>query len=95
LIVRIAWILLYLVVLGGFFLLIYFSGKTAILEIQQLGQNISLRDEWKLPIWLDGSVFKHTLAERLPPPSAIFKVITGDEGQLVRLPTRFFRSWRD
>ena len=83
LIVRIAWILLYLVVLGGFFLLIYFSGKTAISEIQQLGRNISLRDEWKLPIWLDGSVFKHTLADRLPPPSAIFKVITGEQGQLV------------
>ena len=88
LIIRIAWILLYLVVMGGFFLLIYFSGKNAISEIQQLGRNISLRDEWKLPIWLDGSILKHTLETRLPPPSAIFKVITGEQGQLV-LPALF------
>ena len=36
-----------------------------------------------LPVWLDSSIFKHTLADRLPPPSAIFKAITGKQGQLV------------
>ena len=83
LIIRIVWILLYLVVLGSFFLLIFFSGKIAISDLQELGRNVSLRDEWKLPIWLEGSAFKHTLADRLPPPSAIIKEITGEQGQLV------------
>ena len=83
LVFRIGLILLYLVVLGFFGFLIYFSGKTAISEIQQLGRNISLRDVWTLPRWLEGSVFQHALIERLPPPSAILNVITGEQGQLV------------
>jgi predicted PurR-regulated permease PerM len=81
--VRAAWILLYIMVLGSFGLLLFLSGKSAISEIQQLGRNLSVQDVWKLPIWLEGTVFQHTLIERLPPPSAIFKTITGDKGQLV------------
>ena len=43
LIVRLAWILLYLFVLGGFFLLIYFTGK-----IRDLG-NTGIRAEYIPP----------------------------------------------
>ena len=84
--VRIAWILLYLVILGGFGFLLFLAGKAAINEIQSLLQALSARDEWTLPTWLDGSLFQHTLITQLPPPSMLFEALTGDEGQLV-LPT--------
>ena len=83
--VRIAWILLYLVVLGGLCVLIFLSIKTAISEIQQLTQTLSAQDEWKLPVWLQSSS-SQALLERLPPPSMLFEAVTGSQGQLV-LPT--------
>jgi predicted PurR-regulated permease PerM len=84
-VVRIAWILLYLVVLGGLCVLIFLSIKTAINEIQQLAQTLSAQDEWKLPVWLQSSSLQ-ALIERLPPPSMLFEAVTGSQGQLV-LPT--------
>jgi putative permease len=84
--VRLAWILLYLVVLGGFGFLLFLAGKTAIMEIQQLTLALSVQDEWILPTWLGGSLFQQTLISQLPPPSKLFEAFTGDEGQLV-LPT--------
>ena len=84
--VRIAWILLYLVILGGFGYLLFLAGKTAFNEIQNLIQALSAQDEWILPTWLDGSLFQQTLITQLPPPSMLFEAFTGDEGQLV-LPT--------
>ena len=80
---RVAWILLYLVALGSFGFLLFLTGKAAINEIQQLAQTVSVQDEWRLPVWLEGSSFQQTLVARLPPPSKLFEAVTGDQGQLV------------
>jgi putative permease len=82
-VVRVAWILLYLVALGSFGFLLFLTGKTAINEIQQLSHTVSVQDAWRLPIWLEGSSFQQALAARLPPPSKLFIAVTGDQGQLV------------
>jgi putative permease len=83
LVVRVAWILLYLVILGSFGILLFQAGKTAINEIQQLAQSLSVQDVWRLPIWLEGSSFQQALVARLPPPSKLIDAITGDQGQLL------------
>jgi predicted PurR-regulated permease PerM len=82
-VVRVAWILLYLVALGSFGFLLFLTGKTAINEIQQFAQTVSVKDEWVLPIWLEGSSFQQALVGRLPAPSELFEAVTGDQGQLV------------
>jgi putative permease len=82
-VVRLAWILLYLVSLGSFGLLVFVTGETAINEIQRLAHTVAVQDAWRLPIWLQGSPFEQTLVVRLPPPSKIFEAVTGSQGQLV------------
>jgi predicted PurR-regulated permease PerM len=82
-VVRVAWILLYLVVLGSFGFVLFLTGKIAITEIQQLAHTVSVQDAWRLPIWLEGSSFQQGLVARLPPPSKLFEALTGDQGQLV------------
>jgi putative permease len=82
-VVRVAWILLYLVALGSFGFLLFQTGETAINEIQHLAQSVSVQDTWRLPIWLEGSSFQQALVARLPPPSKLFEAVTGDQGQLV------------
>jgi putative permease len=81
--VRVSWILLYLVALGSFGFLLFLTSKTAINEIQQLAHTVSVQDEWRLPPWLEGSSFQQALVARLPPPSKLFEAVTGDQGQLV------------
>jgi predicted PurR-regulated permease PerM len=82
-IVRAAWILLYLVALGSFGFLLFVTGKTVVNEVQELAHTVSVQDEWKLPIWLEGSSFEAAVVARLPPPSKLFEAVTGDQGQLV------------
>jgi putative permease len=82
-VVRLVWILLYLVVLGSFGFLLLLVSKIAINEIQQLAHSVSVQDTWRLPVWLEGSSFQQTLVARLPPPSKLFEAATGDQGQLV------------
>ena len=82
-VVRVAWILLYLVVLGGFGYLLFLTVGAAISEIQNLARSLSTQDAWKLPIWLEGGSFQQALVARLPPPSKLFEAVTGDQGQLV------------
>jgi putative permease len=82
-VVRVAWILLYLVALISFGFLLFFTSKTAINEIQQLARTVSAQDAWTVPAWLQGSSFQQALLERLPPPSKLFEAVTGDQGQLV------------
>ena len=53
--VRLAWILLYLVILGSFGFIIYLASRIAINEIQLLAQAVSAQDQWILPVWLQGS----------------------------------------
>jgi putative permease len=84
--VRLAWILLYLVALGSLGFLLFQVGKTATQEIQQLSHALSAQDAWILPLWLQGSSFDQSLIARLPPPSFLFSAIAGEQGQLV-LPT--------
>ena len=83
LLVRVAWILLYLLILGVFGFLIYLTGRIAIDEIQQLAHTLSAQDKWVLPAWLQGSSIQMTLAAQIPPPSQIFEAFTGNEGQFV------------
>jgi predicted PurR-regulated permease PerM len=83
LVVRVAWILLYLVALGTSGFLLFLTGRTAISEIQQLSHTVSVQDEWRLPLWLEGSSFQQALVGRLPAPSKLFDAVTGDQGQRV------------
>jgi putative permease len=83
LVVRVAWILLYLVALGSLGFLLFLTGEAAINEIQQLARTVSVQDEWKLPLWLEGSSFQQVVIARLPLPSKLFEAVTGDQGQLV------------
>jgi putative permease len=85
-VVRVAWILLYLVALGSFGFLLFLAGEAAINETQQLTHTVSVQDEWRLPMWLEGSSFQQALVARLPAPSKLLEAVTGDRGQLV-LPT--------
>lgn len=80
---RAGWLLLYLLVLGGFVFLLYLAGRSAFTEIQYISQNATVRDAWLLPTWLEGTPFQHTLFSQLPSPSKLFEAITGDQGQLV------------
>jgi putative permease len=82
-VVRVAWILLFLTALGGFGFLLFLAGKTAINEMQLLARTISVQDEWILPIWLKGSSFQLALVGRLPPPSQLFNALIGNQGELV------------
>src|SRR4030065_1834584 len=83
LLVRIAWIVLYLVALGSLGFLLFLTSETAINEIQQLAHTVSVRDKWVVPIWLEGSSFQQVLLAQLPPPSKLFEAVTGSQGQLV------------
>ena len=82
-VVRVAWILLYIVALGSFAFLLFLTCEMAINEIQQLAHTVSAQDAWTLPVWLEGSSFQQALVIRLPPPSQLFEAVTGDQGQLV------------
>jgi len=62
LVVRLAWILLYLVALGSFGFLLFQTGKAAINEIQQFAQTVSVQDAWRLPVWLEASSFQQALS---------------------------------
>jgi putative permease len=83
LMVRMLWILLYIVVLSSFGVLLFLTSQILISEIQQLFHTVSVQDEWRLPIWLQGSWFQRVLVTRLPPMSKISEALTGDKGQLV------------
>jgi putative permease len=82
-VVRVAWILVYLVALASFGFLLFLTSETAINEIQQMARTVSVQDEWRLPTWLEGSSFQEVLVARLPPASQLFEAVTGDQGQLV------------
>ena len=81
--VRVAWIAFYLAVLGAFGFLLFLTAGRAVDEIQQLVQTLSVQDNWRLPVWLEGSAFQQALVARLPAPSMLFTAMTGEEGQLV------------
>lgn len=80
---RVIWILLFLVGLGGFGYLFMFVGRYAINDIQQLAETLSERGAWSMPLWLEGSSFQKLLVTWLPVPAVLFEAMTGEEGQFV------------
>ena len=84
--VRISWILIYMVVISGFGFLFFFSTKAVITEVQLLANTVSVQDKWQLPYWLQGTTFENLLIPRLQQPSLLFEAFTGEQGQLV-IPT--------
>ncbi len=80
---RVALILLALIVLGGFGFLIFLGGSSALGEIQQLVQQVSAQDEWRQPLWLQGTSLQQAMDTRLPPPRELFAAILGDSGEVV------------
>ena len=80
---RLLLVLVALLALGTGAFLFYMGGRLVIGDIQQLAQSLSIRDQWRLPVWLQNSPFQRALVARLPPPTKLFEAITGDQGQLV------------
>lgn len=82
-IVRMVWILFYLVALVSFGFLLFLTGKAVINDIKLVAQTVSMQDAWRLPLWLQGSSVQQVLVASLPPPSKLFLALTGSQGQLV------------
>jgi predicted PurR-regulated permease PerM len=82
-VLRLAWILLYLVALASLAALLLLTIDAAVHESQQLARGLSVQDAWKLPLWLEGSAFEQALITRLTPPSQLLAAVIGDQGQLV------------
>ncbi len=80
---RLGLALLYLLILGGFGFLLFLTGVSSNSEIRQLGNQVSVQDEWLQPEWMVGTSFQQILDERLPVPSELFAAVTGEQGQLV------------
>ena len=85
---RLGLLLLFLLLLGGFALLVGLRVARAAGDVQRLAGQVAVQDEWQQPEWLAGTAFQQVLDERVPAPSVLFSALTGDEGQLV-LPTLF------
>jgi putative permease len=92
---RLALLIFYLVALGGFGFLLFAAGGAAVRDIQELArlaappeaiQDLArplAQDVWRLPTWLQGGLLQEALDTRLPPPSQLFAVLAGDQGELV------------
>lgn len=74
--IRVTRVILYMVILASFGFLLYLAGKVAFREIQQLANAISTQDQWRLPIWLKGSLFQQVLVARLLPPAKLLQIAT-------------------
>jgi predicted PurR-regulated permease PerM len=83
LVMRLALILFYMAILGGFGFLVFHIVRFAVGDIQQVAQTLSVQGDWVLPPWLEGSPFQYALVARLPTPDKLFEAITGERGQLV------------
>lgn len=82
LVIRLAWLLLYVIILAGFGFILFMIIKISSSELQKLAQSISVQDRWTLPIWT-GSAIQQTVLTRLPSPSVLFQAIIGNGGELV------------
>ena len=83
-VMRLVLILLYLISLVGLGFLIFFLGKFAISDIQQVAPTLSAQGTWALP---ENSSLR-VLVTWLPTPNKLFEAVTGEQGQLV-LPAVF------
>lgn len=80
---RAGWIVAYLVGFGIVLFFVYFIGKAAVMEIQQLTNTISTQETWMLPAWLENSLFKQVLDTRLLPPNKLFQMATVGQSQSI------------
>lgn len=83
LLLRAAWILIYVISLASIGFFFYLIGKVGMAEIQRLSEAISAQNSWKLPAWLQGSLFQQMLVTRLLTPSALIKVAISSQAQSV------------
>jgi putative permease len=81
--VRAAWILLYLIILGIIGYLLFLISENVIYEIQLFTQKAAVQNVWSLPEWLKGSFIQQAMISRLPTPNKFFEAITGSQGQFV------------
>lgn len=81
-IIRLIWILVYIIFLIGAGLLLFLLFRTSTSEIQELAKNVAVQDKWVIPIW-SGSSIQQTILSKLPSPSVLFQAIVGNEGELV------------
>ena len=81
-IIRLIWILFYLIVIGGLSTLFIFAIQTSATELQTMAQGVSAQDKWTLLLWSDNTGLQ-SLFERLPSPSVLFQAIIGNEGELI------------
>ena len=79
---RLAWILAYIILLGGFGFLLFLIIKTSTIEIQEFAKSVSVQDKWVLPLW-SGSSIQQVILTSLPSPSVLFQALIGNEGELV------------
>ena len=61
LVMRLALVSLYTVSLCIFGFLMFLVGRSAVSDIQQFAQTVSVQGTWILPPWLEGSSFQRTL----------------------------------
>jgi predicted PurR-regulated permease PerM len=81
-IIRIIWILIYLIVFAGLGYLFIFAIQTSATELQMIAQGVSAQDKWTLLLWSNNTGLQ-SLFERLPSPSVLFQAVIGNEGELV------------
>ena len=63
---RLGLLLFFLMILGGFSVLLVLSAAEAAGDVQRLASQVSVQDEWQQPEWLVGTAFQEVLDERLP-----------------------------
>jgi len=80
--IRIIWILVYIIVICGLGYLIIFAIQISATELQSIAQSVSAQDKWTLLLW-SNSTGLQSLFERLPSPSVLFQAVIGNEGELV------------
>ena len=81
-IIRILWILIYLIVFFGLGTLLKFAVQTAAAELQMIADGVSAQDKWTLLLWSDSKGLQ-SLFQRAPSPSVLFEVVIGNEGELL------------
>jgi predicted PurR-regulated permease PerM len=81
-IIRILWILIYLIVFCGLVYLFIFAVQTAATEMQTIADGVSAQDKWTLLVWSDNKGLQ-SLFQRLPSPSVLFQAVIGNEGELL------------
>ena len=62
---------------------LYVVGRIALLEFEQLVNQLAIRYQAVRPGWEEGTTLQQFLASRLPPPENLFDALTREEGTLL------------